>query len=193
MKQEIVGVCVDQGVALTSYLESLLSADLYAPEPRSDISESAVVHAPDLAVTKAPALPLTCFVFNLAGLKLAIPLERVAALLDYAQCTGLPQPPYQLGQLAYNGRMLPVWDIAQVVMPQTSITEPYRHLVVVDGRCAWACHKVDTVIEVMSDAVRWRSERTKRRWLAGMVATPPCALLDADTLFPRPLPADTVA
>lgn len=193
MKQEINGVCVDQGLALTTYLESLLSADLYVPDLPVDVAAPTVIRSADLAVAKEPALPLTCLVFNLAGLKLAIPVERVSALLDYTQCVGLSQPPLQLGQVAYNGRMLPVWDIAHVVMPQTSITESYRHLVVVDGRCAWACHKVDAVIEVLSAAVRWRSERTKRRWLAGMIATPPCALLDADTLIPTQFSADTMA
>lgn len=184
MKQEFTGVCADQSVALTSYLESLLSAEYFAPVTSADVTQPALIHTNTVPVAKAPASPLTCFVFSIAGLKLALPLERVTAILDYAQCAGQPQPPSQLGVIEHQGRSLPVLDIAYVVMPQTSISEPYRHLVVVDGRCAWACHKVDTVIEVMSDVVRWKSAQTKRRWLAGMIATPPCALLDVDELIP---------
>lgn len=185
MTQETTGVCADQGAALTSYLDSLLSLEFATPAP-----PAAVVAR---SVESVPAFPMTCVVFSIAGLKLAIPLERVTAILDYAQCTGQPHPPAQLGVIEHQGRAVPVLDIAHIVMPQTAINDPYSHVVVVDGRCAWACHKVDTVIEVMSNTVRWKSDRTKRRWLAGMIATPPSALLDVEELMiPRNL-ADTVA
>lgn len=183
MKQENSGVCADQGAALTSYLDALLALEYRAPAPGAPVPQA----------TAVAAHPLTCFVFSIAGLKLAVLLDRVAAILDYTECMGQPQPPSQLGVVMHAGATLPVLDIARIVMPQTSISEPYRHLVVVDGRCAWACHKVDTVIEVMSDAVRWRSDQTRRRWLAGMIANPPCAVLDVEALIPAGMRADTVA
>ncbi len=174
-------VCADQNQALNSYLDALLST------PPEMSSPSPAVAAPALA-TPPPRLlaggGLKCFVFMVAGLKLALPLARVTEIVDFAGCKGVAVPPLVLGSLAYDGRNVPVLDSARILLPDRQVTPSYQWLVIVDhGSYALACDAVDPNIEVAHEAVRWRSHLTKRRWLAGTLLQHRCALLDADEVY----------
>lgn len=163
------GVLVDQSQALTSYMEALLSTE----------SAPLQVSAPDVTA------PMACLVFSIAGLKLALPLERVTRVLDYSQCSSVRvhgQSPAQLGTIQPMESIIPVFDGAHLIMPHRAITHAYQQLVVVDNLFALACHQAGAVIEVMREMVCWRSARTQRRWLAGMLVNQHTALLDADAL-----------
>lgn len=125
---------------------------------------------------------MVCLIFNIAGLQLALPLDRVTGVLDFALCSGAHLPPTQLGVIQHAESNIPVFDAAHFILPRTVITHAYQQVVVVDNIFAVACHKAGAVIEVMSDRVRWRSAHTQRRWLAGMLVNQHAALLDADAL-----------
>ena len=60
--------------------------------------------------------------------------------------------------------------------------EPGHILMVEDGRWGLTCDRLGEVVELSPDAVRWRSGRTARRWLAGTVLDQMCALLDVEML-----------
>lgn len=169
MSQPNTGVLADQSQALTLYLEALLSTQS-AP---LEMSEPSV----------APSM--VCLVFSIAGLPLALPLERVSRVLDYSQCNSVDVPnqlPGQLGTIQLMESIIPVFDCAHFIMPHRVITSAYQQVVVVDNLFALACHQAGAVIEVMRETVHWRSAHTQRRWLAGMLVKQHTALLDADAL-----------
>ena len=172
-------ICEDQHHALSNYLEALL----FAPEMSSSSQATLaplIIPAPE-AVSGAS---LKCFIFTVAGLKLALPLARVTEIVDFSACGGTPRPPQVLGSLAYEGHQVPVLDSAHIILPGSHPAPAYRWLVVVDqGSYALACDAVAANIEVAQEAVRWRTTSTKRRWLAGTLLQHRCALLDADEVY----------
>jgi len=190
----------DQHQALSNYLDSLLSLpeemSTSATVPLSTPAQVAPhAFAPEaLPVPIAPraGASLKCFVFNVAGVKLALPLARVSEIIDFSECRGVAVPPLVLGRVAHEGQQVPVLDTAAIVLPDSNLTPSYQWLVMVDhGSYALACDSVDPGMEVAHDAVRWRTQLTKRRWLAGTLLQHRCALLDADEVYDQS--ADTVS
>lgn len=179
MNPETRSICENQRQALSNYLESLLSD---APEM------SSMVEAPPAPFTAdpapSPAAGLKCFVFSVAGLKLALPLARVTEVMEFSVCAGVPAPPSVLGQLTYENKQVPVLDSARIFLSGSSTVTAYQWLVIVDhGGYALACDSIEPNMEIAHDAVRWRTPLTKRRWLAGTLLQQRCALLDADEVY----------
>jgi purine-binding chemotaxis protein CheW len=195
-------LCNDQHQALSSYLDSLLSlpeelsisatVPSLPPTPVAPHVFASALEAPPLPVARRAGASLKCFVFSVAGVKLALPLARVSEIIDFAECGGAAVPPLVLGRVAHEGQQVPVLDTAAIVLPDSKLTPSYQWLVMVDhGSYALACDSVDPGMEVAHDAVRWRTPLTKRRWLAGTLLQQRCALLDADEVYDQS--ADTVS
>lgn len=132
--------------------------------------------------------PFQALLFNLSGLTMAIPLAELSGVLEWPESiTALPNhSPWYLGLVHHLGQSVPVIELAQLVVPER-IRERYqpdedqqrRIILIDDGRYGLACDGVDEVITLEPDNVRWRTSRTKRKWLAGTVIERKCALLDA--------------
>ena len=182
MNMENRSLCEDQHQALNSYLDALLSP----PEEMSTLGQATPAAAliPDAPAAVADTR-LKCFVFTVAGLKLALPLARVTESVEFSGCDGKPVPPLLLGHLVYTeGRHVPVLDSARILLPGGNAVAAYRWLVIVDdGSYALACDSVEPHLEVAPAAVRWRTPSTQRRWLAGTLLQHRCALLDADEIY----------
>ncbi len=126
--------------------------------------------------------------FKVAGLTLAVPLVELSGVQEWhgEKVTPLPgHVPWYLGLTLYRDRNVPVVDTAQLVMPEERQVallpwqERLRHVVFIgDGSWGLACDELAQVVTLNVDSVRWRTSRTKRRWLAGTVIDHMCALLD---------------
>lgn len=207
--------------ALSVYFEALLR------EPQLEIAEpivESVVEAPvapvvEVAPVEAPAIlqaegqpqwgeeTFQALLFRVAGLTLAVPLVELSGVQEWEEGKVTPMPgrvPWYLGLMLYRERNVPVVDTAQLVMPedrQSGLTpwqERLRHVVFIgDGRWGLACDELAQVVTLRPDEVRWRTSRTKRRWLAGTVIEHMCALIDppvfADVLATglEDMPADS--
>ncbi|HJW80763.1 MAG TPA: chemotaxis protein CheW, partial [Acidiferrobacterales bacterium] len=135
--------------------------------------------------------PFPCLLLKVQGLLLALPLVKLNHILPWDEPTLIPgYAPWMLGvlHLAGQARNLKVVDTAALVMPervsQVSPSGPgYQHIVMVgDGEWGLTCEDVSSVITIDPAKVRWRTNRTKRPWLAGTVIEHLCALLDAERL-----------
>ena len=77
-------------------------------------------------------------------------------------------------------------DTALWVMPeryQDGIRENYRYAInLADSDWALACDTVAQAITLEPEAVRWRTERSKRPWFAGTIVEHMCALMDVNML-----------
>jgi len=195
--QEKRKTLVDEKEALRVYLDALLR-DVAIPEIESP-SETpvavpqvvAVETVPEKTGTERPAWGEDSFqalLFKVSGLTLAVPLAELSGVQEWSAERVTPMPghvSWYLGLIQYRERSVPVIDTAQLVMPQDRLErlvpwqERLRHVVFIcDGSWALACDELAEVVTLTPDAVRWRSSRTKRRWLAGTVIEQMCALID---------------
>ncbi|NOZ37696.1 MAG: chemotaxis protein CheW, partial [Gammaproteobacteria bacterium] len=81
----------------------------------------------------------------------------------------------------------PVVETASLVFPpdklkSLAVAEPRdritRIVLIDEGRWGLAVDAIEEVITLQHDKVRWRSERTQRKWLLGTVVDHMCALID---------------
>lgn len=130
-----------------------------------------------------------CLLFNVGGLRLAVPLVELGSIypLEPDQLTPIfGQAGWFMGLLPTKQGSIRVIDAAQVVMPERyrpELRDGYRYVITLDGS-DWglAADSVADALTLDPDAVRWRSERSKRPWLAGTVVDQMCALIDAGQL-----------
>ena len=151
-----------------------------------------------------------CLAFNVSGLKLAVPVHFIDGMqpLDLlsssvqaaAQVNSVVQGALVLGQMKVNhgdeeSQSFAVLDTARLVMPErydNAMKESYRYVLTLKN-CDWSI-AVDSIggeIGLSPQNVRWRSEHTRREWLAGTVVDKMCALIDID-LLNRQMMADAI-
>ncbi|WP_081617261.1 chemotaxis protein CheW [Thioalkalivibrio sulfidiphilus] len=128
-----------------------------------------------------------CLGLRLAGLTLAVPLVKLNGIIEMPdEITPMPgHQPWFLGLVRHLDRQVKVVDIARIVLPEGREYAPIeaRHVVLMDdSQWGIACEGITEVMTLESDAVRWRSSRGKRPWLAGTVIEQMCAILDVDIL-----------
>jgi len=127
--------------------------------------------------------------FAVAGLKLAVPLNELNGIVEWGDeyITELPgHKSWYLGIIQNQGKNVPVIDTLQQVVPENRwpaahVNEKnFKHIILIDNkRWGLACETVLEVVTLKTDSVKWRSSRTKRRWLLGTVIEHMCALLDS--------------
>ncbi len=122
--------------------------------------------------------------FDVSGLSLAVPLVALGHIVPLDK-----KLTYLQGQSDWFMGILPasVGDIRTVntalfVMPErykASFLESAKYVVTIDG-LPWglAVDDVHQPIRLGPDDVKWRTERSKRPWLAGTVKSHMCALID---------------
>ncbi|MBU6949854.1 chemotaxis protein CheW [Hahella sp. HN01] len=129
-----------------------------------------------------------CLLFNVAGLKLAVPLISLGGVhaMDHETTPLFGMPSWFVGLIPVAGMNVRVVDTAQWVMPdryKSQYRENIRYIIRLhDSEWGLGCDFIAEAFTLDPDQVRWRSERSKRPWLAGTVVTHMCALLDVDGL-----------
>lgn len=130
-----------------------------------------------------------CLLFDVAGLTLAVPLTMLGSIYSFEpdQLTPLfGQPDWFIGILATPAGNLKVLESARWVMPErynTDMRKDLKFVISINGY-DWglAVHQVRHSIGLEPSAVKWRTDRSKRAWLAGTVIEHMCALLDVEVL-----------
>ena len=168
-------------------------ADQPEPVVEANIEQKVAVATAEAPVVEG-GLPewadeFQAMLFNVAGLTLAVPLEELNGVVEFED--NLTQMPghadFYMGILQYLDKKVPVVDTARLVFPPNKLSqlagdEPakrVRRIVLInEGRWGLACDDVDEVITLRKHEVRWRSSRTKRKWLLGTVIQHMCALID---------------
>lgn len=163
----------------------------------------------------------SCLSFKVAGLKLAVPVQfidgmqpldllppvatlhidagdpnaAVNADSDEDRSQNMMLGRSKINRPEQDAAVVNVIDTARLVMPERydpSMTESYRYILSLKN-CDW-CIAVDSIggeLALSPQNVRWRSEHTRREWLAGTVVDKMCALVDIDVLD-RQIMADSI-
>ncbi len=134
--------------------------------------------------------------FKVAGLTLAVPLISLGQIQpitdELAPLFG--QADWFMGfQPTPQGKIRTV-NTAKFVMPERydeSFVKNAKYVVSING-VPWglAVDSVNQPISLMPDEVKWRSDRSKRPWLAGTVKEHMCALLDIPMIGQMLMEAD---
>ncbi|GAA5213969.1 chemotaxis protein CheW [Corallincola platygyrae] len=128
--------------------------------------------------------------FEVAGLTLAVPLKQLGGILPIERVHKLiGKPDWFKGVMNARGEKQNVVDTAMWVMPEKYNEElaehlNYQYLIMLDSS-PWglAVENMVTAEPLSQDGIKWRTERSKRPWLAGMAVDRMCALLDVEQLI----------
>lgn len=208
---------VAQQQALDAYFHALFQCEAAVPVPETvpamevpelqaepaaiaatlpvEQSANAVADAPDQSkeIASAAAGTLRVQMFTVAGLTLAVPLERLQTVLkSHAETVDLFEGAQLIaGTVTRGGTATRIVDTARLVLPEehaaklpAEAAERCGHLLIIgDGRWALGCSDLNEVAELAEGDVTWRTAAGKRPWLAGMAAQRRCALVDVDGLI----------
>ena len=180
-KQELPAVESVDEVVVDSVDESVQSTDETAAHQTSVWLENG---RPSWAQER-----FECLLFSVGGLTLAVPLVELGSIYPIGDQELTPL----FGQINWFMGLLKVKDLnirtvntAKVVMPERydeAMANNFNYVISING-VDWglAVDNVANAITLEPDDVRWRSERSKRPWLAGTVVEHMCALLDVSQL-----------
>ncbi|MEW5823934.1 MAG: chemotaxis protein CheW, partial [Pseudomonadota bacterium] len=152
--------------------------------------EEPTVEEPTVEILPTP-LPLDIDVpvgevhllLRVGGLRLALPAERIAAVLpEQTEVRTFPrQPDWVLGAVSALGRQSLVMRLDAVVLghPQGA---PARVVLMDGGRWGLACDAVEEERALDPSTVVWREAGSGRAWLAGTARAERLAVLDVDGL-----------
>jgi purine-binding chemotaxis protein CheW len=167
------------------------STPLVQPEISDDKSNEAESHyTVEGLVWAANGLPqwaqkdFDVLLFQVSGLTLAVPLVALGQIQPLTdELTPLfGQADWFMGLLPTPAGKIRTVNTAKFVMPERydeSFLQTAKYVISIDG-VPWglAVDSVNQPITLKPTDVKWRSERTKRPWLAGTVKDHMCALLD---------------
>lgn len=130
-----------------------------------------------------------CLLFSVSGLTLAVPLIELGSIYPLRENLTpiIGQIDWFLGLMHIDGRKhLRTVNTAKIVMPEKydpAFVDQIRYVISINGH-DWglAVDRIDKAITLKPDDVRWRSERSRRPWLAGTVVDYMCALVDVQEL-----------
>ncbi len=132
---------------------------------------------------------------SVVGLKLAIPTDRVNAIVPWPE--GLDSSDSSDegvgGTHLHNGQLMVIVDTAARVVPvdhpNRAVMDSrkcYRYIVLLDeGAWGIACDEIDEDIYVPRQQVHWRSAASSHAWLAGTISEYGYALIDVDRIIEK--------
>lgn len=179
-----------------------VQAKVKAPAtPVADIPPAVAEALPDLVIPETPASgkdqleqlkeeSFQALFFEVAGLTLAVPLIHLGGIHNMEETSQIfGKPDWFTGIMLYREEKLNTVDTARWVMPEKyneklAQSLDYKYLIML-GESAWglSCENLINTVTLSPDDIKWREERGKRPWLAGMVKEKMCALLDIEQLI----------
>jgi len=178
---------VDQDQALSVYLKDMLlipSGTNETSEPSLTL-EQTIEQAKSITNNKDwHASDFQALMFDVQGLKLAIPLHDLNGILTWPE-KPLPKipdkPNWYLGLYSQDHQHTQVIDTSHIVLPSQyqDRNNTSQFIITIDnGKWGLACNKVESVVTLSPDKVRWRQHSGKRPWLAGTVLEKMCSILN---------------
>ncbi|MCC2614773.1 chemotaxis protein CheW [Aestuariibacter halophilus] len=147
-------------------------------------------HALDVDSATIPEESFQALFFEVAGLKMAVPLTSLGGIHQLDKIGPLfGKPAWFKGVMLHRDEKLSVVDTARWVMPEKydeklAETLNYQYLIMLDNS-DWglACERLVTTATLAPEDVKWREAHGKRPWLAGMVKEKMCALVNVRQLI----------
>ena len=127
--------------------------------------------------------------FEVAGLTLAVPLKALGGIHQLGEVNHLfGKPKWFKGVMLNREEKLNVVDTARWVMPEKydeklEASLDYQYLITLgDSQWGLLAEKLINNITLSKEDVKWRTNQSKRPWLAGVIKEKMCALIDVENL-----------
>ena len=158
-------------------------------KPEVEVETQAIVEKEEIIPDWAEQA-FQCLLFTVSGLMLAVPLVKLNSVMPWSE--KLVETPNQtdwyLGLVNHHGANVKVIDTALMVLPENRHADlsvdpkdRFSHVLMVnDSTWGLACDSIGDVIWLDADKVKWRSNKTKRPWLAGTAREHLCAIMDTE-------------
>lgn len=128
--------------------------------------------------------------FNVAGLKVAIPLETLGGIHLLGSINTVPaNPVWFSGIMLHREQKISVVDTARWVMPEKydkTLAEKLNYqYVIMLGNSNWglSCETLINTTILQTDDVKWRENAGKRPWMAGLLKKHMCILIDTNAMI----------
>ncbi|MDP5134893.1 chemotaxis protein CheW [Rheinheimera baltica] len=128
--------------------------------------------------------------FDVAGLKVAVPLKELGGIHQIAKINSLiGKPDWFKGVMLYREQKINIVDTARWVMPEKYDEDFQQKLnyqyVIMLGNSNWGlcCETLVNTFVLEQDDVKWREAEGKRPWMAGLIKKHMCVLLDVDAMI----------
>lgn len=168
----------DHEDALDIYFNEMLvdsTADIVPSKTAAQLSKPKATTEYDLTQ------PFQALLFDINGLQLAIRSEEIKAILPW------PETPLEQSQTLSNNEaimgaynQITIINTAHIVLPiqhRLNIAKPSFMIVVGEGNWALSCHKINAVITLAPEDIRWRKNMGARPWLAGTSIEKSCSIV----------------
>jgi len=133
-------------------------------------------------------------VFTVSGLKLAIPNDKISDVIALSEKIALVDNKLlqAVSDFGADRATVSVINTSLLVMPDSGWSRPNKIILMKDNHIGLTCDDVVESLKLDKNDVRWRTNNTKRRWLAGTVITRQMALLDVDKIIEDIVDVDTM-
>lgn len=128
--------------------------------------------------------------FNVAGLKVAVPLKELGGIHQIQPINSLfGKPDWFTGVMLYREQKINVVDTARWVMPEKYNQQLAENLnyqyVIMLGASNWglSCETLINTVALEQDDVQWRETEGKRPWMAGLIKKHMCVLVDVEAMI----------
>lgn len=128
--------------------------------------------------------------FELAGLKVAVPLKELGGIHKLGQVNSLiGKPEWFKGVMLYREQKINIVDTARWVMPEKYDYQMQQQLnyqyVIMLANSNWGicCESLVNTFALEQADVQWRQVEGKRPWMAGVIKEHMCVLIDVDAMI----------
>lgn len=128
--------------------------------------------------------------FELAGLKVAVPLKELGGIHKLRHVNSLiGKPEWFKGVMLYREQKINIVDTARWVMPEKYDKKMQQqldyHYVIMLANSNWGicCESLVNTFVLEQDDVQWRQSEGKRPWMAGVIKEHMCVLVDVDAMI----------
>lgn len=162
-------------------------------EPAIEIAEKSApstVHEcrPSSKVPTWATAPFQSLLFSANGVKMVVPLIKLHSIVNLtAPINYVPSNvAWFMGILPWRGTHIKVINICKLMAMECAEFKELEdrvpaHIVLInDGSWGFVCDDMSKVFTLCPEQIQWRTDRTRRSWLAGTVIEHMCALLDMD-------------
>jgi purine-binding chemotaxis protein CheW len=197
-------VKTDTAVTADSAALATLKAKFAAAEQAQSLAQRDIPVAERIAPVVKAAAPATAPVvvkdyrqgrfqalfFDVAGLKVAVPLKELGGIHQLGNVSSLiGKPNWFKGVMLYREQKINIVDTARWVMPekydQTLQQKLNYQYVIMLGNSNWGlcCETLINTYVLEQDDVKWRETEGKRPWMAGLIKQHMCVLIDVDAMI----------
>jgi len=174
---------------LPPVLDPLIESPVELEEVADEVANEQATAVSNISHFKENAFQ--ALIFNVAGMNLAVPLISLGGINRFDQeVTELfGKPDWFMGLTPGHKGNINVVDTCRWVMPEKYAEAKAKGLdytfTILLGETQWGlcCSQVHNAITVEPDQVKWRTENSKRPWLAGMLIAERCVLLDVEVMI----------